>query len=987
MAEEVNIGNVGGEGVASDVTLQRLIAVTQAMAKKAGVDPKDVNKKLVALSKATEDTVKVSTKNRDALGKNTKEIEKSTSAVKKFSRGLAGSIATAVGTLVGSVAGLTKTILIGEKRLSDFAKHMPIAGEHLGDLVGVLDDSIAAQKAMSMSGADFNYSITQMRMAAANSYMELDEFTSMVTLNSDKLSTLGGTVTQGAMQLTRLHKGLGDTRLELLNLGLTQTEVNESLLDYAHLTRAGSRQRVMDDRATAAQSQAAARYTKNLLALSKLSGQDVKDLKEKAAAAQQSLAFQMKLATLDEKQREKINANLAIVTSEGGQAAMELFQAEFLNMPPITEAAQQMVAINTEGSALVQQAVADGLNANLTVEQNAAKRAELITGLNQAQFNMAKNLETQLSVVGAGGEAGQLQMEALFADSGKKMTGYIDEVTGTFNTSAALIDAQTALAATNLTETGEKGKTVVDPVIEAANKFALAVGQIQIDLETKIFSPMIDASGEAVKALAEQVAKIPDTQFFKTTLDTAKTQIEGFGTYIDDFLLKLDKPGADPLALTKGAFFDGATAIMDGMKNLLLGKVIEDPGDPNRGGREGGLIRDLFAPAFSAAGTALVDGIKYLWEEHPGTLLAAGAAITALFALPALGTAMVTGIASMWALKSIGTAMSSGIGSMFSKVKPPVGSPTVGRDPKTGKFTSLKSAPGASNTGKVLGGLGKGASRLLGPLAALLSIAEIGMIATDDSLTRDEKTVGVSSAAGGGGGALAGAAAGAALGSVVPILGTAIGGLLGGALGYFGGSYLGGKAGEAIVGDGSTGPAVNSPGVQLAQILTEQQVGALERIGKVDLSDFNTSIGRLNISNISYLANVDFTTFASGLKTFAEISNLKTQFDTINSLDAMPVLNYTSAMEDLVEVLEKVNDELSKDNNGIFASGTGTNAGDMINSVGGINNGGGASSQQLNSTMNQVLAELRLIKGFEETTAKNTKNITSGNIAQSGVTN
>jgi hypothetical protein len=34
--------------------------------------------------------------------------------------------------------------------------------------------------------------------------------------------------------------------------------------------------------------------------------------------------------------------------------------------------------------------------------------------------------------------------------------------------------------------------------------------------------------------------------------------------------------------------------------------------------------------------------------------------------------------------------------------------------------------------------------------------------------------------------------------------------------------------------------------------------------------------------------------------------------------------------------------------------------------------------------MNQVLAELRLIKGFEESTAKNTKNITSGNIAKSG---
>ena len=51
---------------------------------------------------------------------------------------------------------------------------------------------------------------------------------------------------------------------------------------------------------------------------------------------------------------------------------------------------------------------------------------------------------------------------------------------------------------------------------------------------------------------------------------------------------------------------------------------------------------------------------------------------------------------------------------------------------------------------------------------------------------------------GGAGGALAGAAAGAAIGSVIPVVGTAIGGLIGGAIGYFGGSWLGKKAGGKI---------------------------------------------------------------------------------------------------------------------------------------------------------------------------------------------
>jgi len=152
----------------------------------------------------------------------------------------------------------------------------------------------------------------------------------------------------------------------------------------------------------------------------------------------------------------------------------------------------------------------------------------------------------------------------------------------------------------------------------------------------------------------------------------------------------------------------------------------------------------------------------------------------------------------------------------------------------------------------------------------------------------------------------------------------------------------------------------------------------------VDLSDFASGMKKINVAKIKNLASTNFSVFADGLKTFAEIPNLRTQFDAVNSLDTDGVISYTSAMEKLVIALNKVNDELAKDNNGYLSAGTGTNAGDMINSVGGLNNGGGAGSEQLNTIMNQVLAELRLIKGFEETTSKNTKNITSGNIAKSG---
>ena len=90
----------------------------------------------------------------------------------------------------------------------------------------------------------------------------------------------------------------------------------------------------------------------------------------------------------------------------------------------------------------------------------------------------------------------------------------------------------------------------------------------------------------------------------------------------------------------------------------------------------------------------------------------------------------------------------------------------------------------------------------MGIYTAVSGSREAEAMADAGQLTAEEEQVAkgeaIGEGAGGAGGALAGAAAGAAIGSVVPFVGTAIGGIIGGAIGYFGGSWLGKKAGGAI---------------------------------------------------------------------------------------------------------------------------------------------------------------------------------------------
>jgi hypothetical protein len=345
---------------------------------------------------------------------------------------------------------------------------------------------------------------------------------------------------------------------------------------------------------------------------------------------------------------------------------------------------------------------------------------------------------------------------------------------------------------------------------------------------------------------------------------------------------------------------------------------------------------------------------------------------------------MVAGAGALWKLATKPTVPKV-------PVKPTTSTGAQPRDPRTGRYV----AQAVPKTGW-FAPLAKGIVRKAGVAGLLFGAYDIGSTLLDDTKTKDEKQQAVVETGGGMGGAAAGAYAGglggAALGTMIlPVVGTAIGGalgtIIGGGLGWWAGSSAAGAVNESLTSSREETEKVlppAPPGATAAALLTEKQVKLMERVAVLSFDDFNKGITRLNPMKLSKIATVDFTNFATGLKTFAEIPNLQTQFDAVNSLDTGGVISYTNAMEDLVVALNKVNDELAKDNNGMFSKGTGTNAGDMINSVGGLNNGGGAGSEQLNSTMQAILQKLEEIRVQEELTAKNTKNITSGNIAKSG---
>ena len=1020
MADEVQINNVGGDGIASEVTLARLVAVTEQMAKKAGIDPKDVTKKLKDLSNATGDTIKISTKNRAELKKHTKEVNAATKALKSMASSIGTGLFNSFGAITRSGTEMVKAFAAGEKSLSAFAGHLPLIGGKLSILTGLFDDSFAAFQNVAMSGASFNNSLTELRDTSARARMSLSEFTSMISSNSDKLAAFGGTATQGAKMIAAMTNSNGKMREDLLNLGFTFEDINEAMLDYSYITRAGNRGKVLEGKALEAQTANAGEYAKHLNTLAKLSGAEAKATAEAVNQKMQDVAFQRKLATMGAEEQAKVKMVMQQAMAVGGKSAVDALAAQFLGMPAVTEDARMYTATMSTQMGLLTSSLATAQDESVKTDEMSARILTGTVALMDANAESAKEFGTLLdaAAVGVGGSAETIS--GFFNDATIKFTDYIS-TTGELDRARAEQAVKDAQA-----ESDKRDKNT-----ETMASFTEALGTLQSAFQTQVITPLMEAVGPALRELVGVLSGVEFDDQGKPLKDAEGKVIQGENifagaiTKISDYINNDLAPGIlkfinvfkdDPEKSIREMFAKGTAALSGMIKDFFLGAEIIGPLQPDEDRRQGGFLEDSIVPMFKGLGTSLVngmiDGVKSMWEADPVTT-ALVAAIGAFFLAPGATIALATGVGSM---------MAAGVKKMKNfamptapkvPVKPPVNSPTVGRDPKTGKFTSLK--PDA-NSGmlKKAGKLGMRGLKFI-PGVGLIAAGAMGLYDGATGFNADPN---------------------AGFGEKMGNAGSSV--LNGLSFGLLGSSSaeIAENAGNA--GNAGTTPTTSSPGAQLAQILTEQQVAALERIGKVNLSDFNTSLGRLDISNISYLANVDFTTFANGLKifseitglkeqfenlavanlidlsdfntslrrldisnlgylastdlsmfstglkTFAEIPNLKTQFDAINSLDAAPVIRYTSAMENLVEVLNKVNDELAKDNNGMFSKGTGTNAGDMINSVGGLNNGGGAGSEQLNTIMNQVLAELRLIKGFEESTAKNTKNITSGNIAKSG---
>ena len=244
-----------------------------------------------------------------------------------------------------ATVGIARAFYKGEGTFTSFTENLSgkfgLVGDAISGTGKLLDTNIEMFRQLSQVGANFGRSIINLRQAAAQSALPLDDFTKLVGENSQALAALIGSTTRGAEFIAGLGNALRvDAVPQLATLGFTVDEINETLLLNLERQR---RTNTFDQNATQFNIDSAIRFGKQLDALAKLTGTQRSELAKQIESAQSNERFQAFLQGSTDATRQRLDLFAGTISSISPQLA-EGFQDLIANAGvPVTEAALELV--------------------------------------------------------------------------------------------------------------------------------------------------------------------------------------------------------------------------------------------------------------------------------------------------------------------------------------------------------------------------------------------------------------------------------------------------------------------------------------------------------------------------------------------------------------------------------------------------------------------------------------------------------------------
>ena len=1003
MADEVNIGNVGGDGVASEVTLQRLVSAVGKMSgggaegKKAAAGVAALGAEAGSAAGDIEDLQDAS----DIAGKAMLDAGRSAG---KLSRSLLGAAGNGISGLLSSFGGLAKEALMGGESMSDFTRHIPIVGSLLGGLTGIFDQNLDSFRQMSNSGAVFGEGLNGLRNLSAQAGIPLAEFSELVADNSQKMAFFGGGVANGSIQFAKMAKELrtGPGRV-FMGLGYTAQDLNESLLDYAEFTQ---RQARTDGKNSKLSATSAANYLAIVDETAAVTGKRRDQIKEELNQANQDARSRAAIARMGETAGIQFAANLANTPDAIADALRD--QADGIANNPLTRGL--IVASDTFRT-----------QSQNIQNMNAAEYSTFMVNVRKDLDAKSKELGAGLDgVIASGNDVGlALDVVGTLADKVEVTQGELDALA-----IKRLAEAKKDLGQKNFSDSLRQIRTSLMDAFSMGPDSPLGAMGLGLDGFTQMFKDLVDSDSfkSTIDGLRDIMQSVMGSfkQFFadfkqfdlKTALFGGTKEVEGGPGGSQEvkvaglFANLMNKDGPLMIAFQDAANWISANVgpVIGDMFSGMISNLLPD-WDTIVIGAITGLGVILAAPFVGAAAVAVAPfvaifagiGAMFGWEALKDKVSDAWDSLTGVFSgigdwwdnLDAFGpiTAwwdsvdFLTPLTEMWdKVTGFFTFGEEGfsISALFGKAWDVV----TGYFSFAGKvWTGIGGLFDAAWT-KVTGWLGFGDktwslskiftdawSTVTGFFSFGESSFSISQLVSDAWAT----VTGFFSFGSGEEGT------GFSISQLVSDAWSTITGFF-----SFEGFEMPSISGmfQGIIDKVKGFFSFDFKMPNFKSFLPKWMGGSGKTLDGVETVDQPATAPAVPDTEIASKGGDALVGAQNSIAQFASLPDLENNLAVLKKgLDTDNVLSYTKAMEKLVAVLENMNDELTKDNSWMPGS-NGVNAGSLVSQT-----GGGGSSDQLNSTMNLVLAELQAIKTADMATAKNTKNFASSNIARGGIVN
>jgi hypothetical protein len=333
-----------------------------------------------------------------------------------------------------SFVGLGKAAFEGSGSISAFTDNV----KGLGLIGNRLDVNIETFRQLSQTGANFGQSIVQLRTAAANAALPLDDFAQLIGKNSQSISALFGSTTVGAQRIAELGRITREVGIDrLAPLGFTVDEINETLLlNLESQRRTGVLANLTDRQRT----QSAIRFAEELDRLAKLTGQQRDELRAQIEQQQSNERFQAALQGATEETRTRLQGFAATVGNIA-PGLNEGFQDLIANAGvPVTESALALVQNIPEAQSIIRSLINGTVSAEQALGQIRDASTQSIDRFRQATVTgQVEFLRLQGDVINLGRRI--VDVDGAFADQNAQATSLVKNLTS-FEQASKVLSSQ-----------------------------------------------------------------------------------------------------------------------------------------------------------------------------------------------------------------------------------------------------------------------------------------------------------------------------------------------------------------------------------------------------------------------------------------------------------------------------------------------------------------------------------------------------------------